>query len=675
MEHRTRLGVIAVALWAALLVVGCDGDPRQPATTGSARIAAVLGATPDPIARVTVTVTGGSLTSPLVQDLSPMATGWAGTVSLLPVGAGYTCSVEAFGAGAAGPPLYRGAQTHITIAAGQTATVAITLLEVNPTPGPTSKMPIIAGLSASATNVAPGTLVHVHVTAFSPEGHALAYLWQSTCGSLAGATQPGSDWTAGEIGGPCSLSVRVSDATNATSVTAYLVMLIQETGGVDLTVTVNAHPIVTIAVEQHLVTSPGDPSGLPVGNSAVLIATGTDPDGEAVTYDWPSEHCGGFEGSSYSSPVLHFHVADPRKACTLTLTVSDTRGAATTAVVELSRLGQRTAFLNAGALSSLVIDEDGTLWVWGSYLQLSGPYVPLYEPMRVGEGFASVATRTDHTLGLRTDGTLWAWGDNEYGTLGDGTTESRSYPGVQVGAEFATATAGTWHSVAVETDGTLWAWGLNYTGQLGDGTTTARLVPVQIGSGFASVAAGATYTVAVKTDGTLWAWGDNEYGQLGDGTTTDRLAPVQVGSGFASVAAGINHTVAVKTDGTLWAWGYNAQGQLGDGTTTDRYAPVQIDSGIALAAAGGYHTLAVKTDGTLWAWGLNDRGQLGDCTTLDRLEPTWVGSGYASVAAGYHSLAVKTDGTLWTWGENGYGQLGDGTRIDRHTPGLLVLPP
>ena len=29
---------------------------------------------------------------------------------------------------------------------------------------------------------------------------------------------------------------------------------------------------------------------------------------------------------------------------------------------------------------------------------------------------------------LKSDGTVWGWGDNEYGTLGDGTTQNATAP-------------------------------------------------------------------------------------------------------------------------------------------------------------------------------------------------------------------------------------------------------
>ena len=43
--------------------------------------------------------------------------------------------------------------------------------------------------------------------------------------------------------------------------------------------------------------------------------------------------------------------------------------------------------------------------------------------------------------------------------------------------------AGRYHSLSVKSDGTLWAWGYNNFGQLGDGTTDDSHSPVRIISG------------------------------------------------------------------------------------------------------------------------------------------------------------------------------------------------
>ncbi|MDI6788261.1 MAG: hypothetical protein QME51_07810 [Planctomycetota bacterium] len=298
----------------------------------------------------------------------------------------------------------------------------------------------------------------------------------------------------------------------------------------------------------------------------------------------------------------------------------------------------------------------------------------------------------ESTLAIKNNGTLWAWGDNNYGQLGDGTSNSSLYTPVQVlpGTTWATVASSPsmiyGHTVAIKSDGTLWACGSNYYGQLGDGSYTDKNPPVQIGTAknWTAIATGDGHTLALSTTGTattLWAWGKNYSGQLGDGTGVDRIVPTKIGTStnWMAIATGSYHSVALKSDGTLWAWGNNTSGELGDGTYTVRASPTKIGTATnwSKIACGERHTLAIKTDGTLWAWGLNDDGQLGDGTTVGKIVPTKIGTatnwskvaaGPGSFTGGPHSAGIRTDGSLWTWGNNDDGKLGDGTEINRSTP-------
>jgi sugar lactone lactonase YvrE len=106
-----------------------------------------------------------------------------------------------------------------------------------------------------------------------------------------------------------------------------------------------------------------------------------------------------------------------------------------------------------------------------------------------------VAAGALHSLFVKSDGTLWAMGANG-GQLGDGTTIYRSAP-VQVATGVRTIAASYGHSLFITTNGTLWAMGSNGYGELGDGTTVTRLSPVQIAPSVQSIAAGGHHSLFV----------------------------------------------------------------------------------------------------------------------------------------------------------------------------------
>ena len=349
----------------------------------------------------------------------------------------------------------------------------------------------------------------------------------------------------------------------------------------------------------------------------------------------------------------------------------------------------------AGAMHSLALKSDGTVWAWGDngLGELgNGTTTASSTPVEITSltGVTAIAAGYFYSLALKSDGTVWAWGYNVYGQLGNGTTADSSNP-VQVSTSTGALTgviaiaAGYRHSLALKSDGTVWAWGFNGFGQLGDGTTTASHNAVQASllTGASACSVGFSHSLVLKSDETVWALGYNDCGQLGDGTTTQSDSPVQVLSastgaltGVVAIKAGYDHNLALKSDGTVWAWGYNVSGQLGNGTRVDSNKAVVVCTstgvllGVSSIAAGEYHNLALK-NGTVWAWGFNTDGELGNGTRTSSSNAVEVSSltGVSAIAAGdFHSLALKSDGTVWAWGDNEYGQLGDGTTADSTTP-------
>jgi alpha-tubulin suppressor-like RCC1 family protein len=287
-----------------------------------------------------------------------------------------------------------------------------------------------------------------------------------------------------------------------------------------------------------------------------------------------------------------------------------------------------------------------------------------------------IASGREHAYALDDQARIWAWGDNSKRAVGDGTSTDRRTPVRLSLTNVAEVEAGHYHGIARRSDGTVWTWGYGSLGQLGLGTTNNRSVPTQVPGidDAIAVAAGRDMSYVIRANGTMLAFGRNSEGEVGDGTTTRRLSPVAVSgmTGAAAVSAGRDHALVVRTNGSLWTWGANSRGQLGIGSTAYRTTPVEVLSGSVLHAdAGAEHSIAVLANGTVRTWGRGQRGQLGLGTTSNRSTPTAVPglSGIVEVGDGRdQSFAMNAAGTVWAWGHNDSGQLGDGTTTTRLSP-------
>jgi alpha-tubulin suppressor-like RCC1 family protein/sugar lactone lactonase YvrE len=413
------------------------------------------------------------------------------------------------------------------------------------------------------------------------------------------------------------------------------------------------------------------------GSATILTATATSKWG-TPTYQWQISADGGATWTNLIDTALYSGTTTGQ--LTITGVTAAMNGYQYQCLAWTSIEGSVAS--NAAILT--ITSAAGSLWGMGDNGNGElgvGTTQVLTPEMILPGGVQAVATGEAFSLIVKTDGSLWAMGANSVGQLGDGTTTQRNTP-VQVplpgGVGVQAVAAGDSFSLILGTDRSLWATGGNNYGQLGDGTTNERNSPEQIlPSEVQAVAAGSDFSLIVKTDGSLWAMGGNNYGQLGDGTTYYRWVPEQIFSGgVQAVAAGQFHTLILKLDGSLWATGDNDNGQLGDGTTTRQNTPEMIlPGGVQAVAAGGQFSLIVKTDGSLWAMGGNNYGQLGDGTTYYRWVPEQIFSGgVQAVSAGFdYSLIVKTDGSLWATGDNGNGVFGDGTTTSRSTPELIAM--
>ena len=166
----------------------------------------------------------------------------------------------------------------------------------------------------------------------------------------------------------------------------------------------------------------------------------------------------------------------------------------------------------------------------------------------------AITTNGERSCALHQDGTISCWGNNEYGQLGNGTTNDSLVPvQVQGISDATTITTTITGSCALHEDGTISCWG---SGPLGNGTTEGSLVPVQV-RGITDATAITTsggHSCALHEGGTISCWGNNDYGQLGNGTGGGGWATVPDGGDAVPdygepVDSGDHSSVPVKVQG------------------------------------------------------------------------------------------------------------------------------
>ena len=335
-----------------------------------------------------------------------------------------------------------------------------------------------------------------------------------------------------------------------------------------------------------------------------------------------------------------------------------------------------------------VYNGDGAGYVWGRNdegglgINLSSNSESRSSPTQIPGPWKEMSVTGDNNYGIKTDGTLWGWGNNEYGELGQNTTQKVSSP-IQIGTEATWRRISNWPGggMATKTDGTLWMWGKNDNGMLGQNQGEPSVgkysSPIQVaGTWSDNFEAGGAAISAVKTDGTLWFWGRNAEGVFGLNSPSPpnmrRSSPVQLpGTWSTTKGQGWNTSetaIYLKDDGTMWVWGKNYRGIAGPGGPNSKSSPTQITSGTTWSQVfiGLQQALAVKTTGELYAWGSNGNGMLAYGPGGDNnqhpspiqigTDTDWSKVGGAQ-GGNVTKSALKQDGTLWAWGENPYGQL------------------
>ena len=287
-------------------------------------------------------------------------------------------------------------------------------------------------------------------------------------------------------------------------------------------------------------------------------------------------------------------------------------------------------YVFAGRQFSLMIDVDGWLWGWGcnedSILGIPTAIEKQQTPVKLDTGgrkIKHVSGGWKHILAVCEDGQLMSWGNNDYGQLGDGSTQKRREPAVTAlpgGAKAAAVSAGWYHSLVLTDTGEVLGCGMGY-GATSQGAGEQFVQVVR--AGVSMISAGSTHNLAVTRTGTVLAWGANDHGQVGNSLLDFQATPCAVCRKQLIVAAGGSHSFCATDEYRASAWGHGVM--PADDRTLDcpaRYSvpeptPLDLPDGAFSIAAGDSHTVIVGALGQVGAYGSNMCGQVGNNSMID----------------------------------------------------------
>ncbi len=167
---------------------------------------------------------------------------------------------------------------------------------------PVNSYPVISSLQAKKASVPPSGSCEVSLVASDADGDSLTYAWSATGGTFNG-TGPVTTWTAPDMPGAYTLTVKVADGRGGEATKQLTIDVID-----------NSSPVIeSLTAESLIVKQSG---------STEITCVADDPDGDELTYKWTTN-----KGTlSWTGPVATWTAPDTLGAYAVAVKVTDGKG-------------------------------------------------------------------------------------------------------------------------------------------------------------------------------------------------------------------------------------------------------------------------------------------------------------------------------------------------------------
>jgi hypothetical protein len=319
-----------IAMFVGMLLVACGGTTSNSSSdsNGVRVVASVDSALASDVVSVDLTYGLHGSGSTTTITLTPSG-GQAEAQVTLGVG---SYDFSAIAKDSSNATIYQGAASSIAVTSNHVTLLALRLQQMDASVY-ANAAPVVSALTVS--NAAPGLgeVVTATVTASNPLGGPITYSWSAGCGTTTfNPTNGASTSVTSTCAGSMTLVANVT-ANGITSQVATTLAYASPTGA-DVTVTFNESPVITSMTVQDGQIAPGQ--------MVVLNSVASDPNGDALSYQWSFATTGNICTGQLLAPTsaqtnfIASTTAPANSLCDIKLIVSDPKGGIATGLLTLN---------------------------------------------------------------------------------------------------------------------------------------------------------------------------------------------------------------------------------------------------------------------------------------------------------------------------------------------------